>query len=285
MTIQHVSTASELNQKIDDIINYLFTKLNNLQQNIPVVGMILGSGLGEIANNIDNKTVISYKDIPHLPNSTAPSHAGNLVFGEINGVRVMIMQGRLHLYEGYLASLATILVRVMSKIGIKKIIITAAAGGLHDYLSPGSIMLIKDHVNFSGTNPLLGENLVNFGARFPNMFDIYTPKHIETVLNIASKLEIPVYTGVYGGILGPMYATRTELQCLIDNHCDLIGMSVIQEAIIAAHSGMEILALAVVTDLALPNAQHHATEEEVVEAGIKAKSKVYNLLSHTINLL
>ena len=272
-----------LNQKINDVVEFINNKLQQNSLIKPTIGMVLGSGLGGMADSLDDKIIIPYADIPHLPNSSAPSHAGNLVFGRMGNTYLMVMQGRLHLYEGHSAQMATILVRVMCKLGIKTIIITCAAGGLNSKFNAGSLMLISDHINFSGTNPLIGTNLNDFGPRFPNMFDIYTPHLREIAVTTAHNLGITINTGVYAGILGPMYATRAELQFLIDSHCDAIGMSVVQEAIVAAHCKMNILGLAVITDMALPNADKHATEDEVVDAGNKARQQVHTLLNGIIS--
>jgi purine-nucleoside phosphorylase len=275
--------CQDLNQKIDDIIQFISDKIPEK----PTIGMILGSGLGGIADSFTDKVVIPYAKIPHLPSSSAPSHAGNLVFGRMANTNkyLMVMQGRLHLYEGHSAQIATILVRVMGKLGVKTVFITCAAGGLNHQFHAGGLMLINDHINFSGINPLIGTNLNNFGPRFPNMFDIYTPRLRDIVLATALDLKISLNCGVYASILGPMYATRAELQFLIDNRCDAIGMSVVQEAIIAAHCKMDILGLAVITDMALPFATTHATEQEVVKAGIQALDRVTTLFSSVLNIL
>jgi len=270
-------TQHELNQKITAIHQFILAKLPH---NVDLkLGIILGSGLGELVDSIEEKIVIPYKDIPHLPLSTAPGHAGNLVIGKLANTWVMVMQGRLHVYEGYSPIEATLLIRAMKLLGIDRLFITCAAGGLNLNFSAGQIMLIRDHINLSGVNPLVGENLTNFGPRFPVMFDVYTPQLINLAQQTALKLNLQVQTGVYAGILGPAYATRAELQFLINNGCDAIGMSVVHEAMIAAHSGMEILGLAAITDMALPYGGHsHASGEEVVSSGKKIQAQFMQLL-------
>ena len=266
--------ASTINQQINDMVKFIKTKSNI----VPELGMILGSGLGELTNDITDKITIPYKDIPHLPVSTAPGHAGNLILGTLGGKSCVVMQGRLHIYEGYSPIAATLLVRAMKYLGVSTLFITCAAGALNNTFKAGDIMLINDHINFSGTNPLLGENLTNFGPRFVGMFDVYTPELRVLASNIAVANNIHLCQGIYAAILGPAYATRAELQFLINNHCDAIGMSVVHEAMIAAHSGMKILGLAAITDMALPYASHHATEQEVIESGKRTQVKFKKLL-------
>ncbi|MFN8770118.1 MAG: purine-nucleoside phosphorylase [Neisseriaceae bacterium] len=274
--------SSDINNKIMDITNFILSKSDHKAE----FGLILGSGLGEsLANTVEDKTVIPYKDIPHLPNSTAPGHAGNLILGKLGGRNFIIMQGRLHIYEGHSPADATLLIRAMKLLGVEKLFITCAAGGLNGSFNVGDIMLITDHINFSGTNPLIGENLNNFGARFPSMFDIYTPELQEIAYQAAKNININLCRGVYASILGPLYATRAELQFLINNHCDAIGMSVVQEAIVAAHSGMQILGLAAITDMALPYSVHHATQDDVLNAAYNNQTKFKFLILEIINKL
>jgi len=268
-------SAQILNQKIDDIVEFILKKAK-IQ---PQIGLVLGSGLGAIANDIEADLIIPYSEIPHIPESTAPGHSGNLVIGKLAGKNFIAMQGRLHLYEGYSPQTATLLIRVMKKLGVNTLFITAAAGGLNYHFHTGEIMLITDHINFSGHTPLLGENLSNFGPRFPVMFDIYTESLQKIAKRAAIDNRIQLCQGVYAGILGPQYATRAELNFLIQNKCDAIGMSVVQEAIIAAHCNMQILGLAAITDMALPYTLHHATELEVVEQANLAKERVRTLIT------
>jgi purine-nucleoside phosphorylase len=272
-----MQTGQELNNKINAIHQFILTKLPN-QINLEL-GIILGSGLGQLVDGVEQKIVIPYQEIPHLPISTAPGHAGNLVIGKLSGKWVMVMQGRLHVYEGYSPIDATLLIRVMKLLGIGKLVITCAAGGLNTNFKAGQIMLISDHINFSGANPLLGENLSNFGPRFPVMFDVYTPRLITLAQQVALQLNFHLNVGVYAAILGPAYATRAELQFLINNHCDAIGMSVVHEAMIAAHSEMEVLGLAAITDMALPYSGHgHSSGDEVVSSAKRIQAQFKQLL-------
>ncbi len=259
-----------LANKINDIASFLKQHLTETPKN----GLILGSGLGTIIDDFETKIVIPYTDIPHLPTSTAPGHSGCLVIGKIMGHAFITMQGRLHLYEGHSPQIATIMVRVMKKLGVERIFITCASGGLNKNFNVGDIMLITDHINFTGTNPLIGANLDEFGPRFPPMFDIYTKKLQNLALSTANEVGIKLQSGVYAATFGPTYSTRAEYRFYIDSHCDAIGMSVVQEAIVAAHSGMEILAFAAITDIARHDVDHHVTHEEVTTIG---KQIAYNL--------
>lgn len=268
-------------QKINQMIEYINPQLKSR----PTIGVILGSGLGEFVKEITNQIVIPYSTIPHLPVSSAPGHAGNLIIGNINQQTVIVMQGRLHLYEGITAQEATLLIRVFKSLGVKTLCITAACGGLNQNFKAGDIMLIRDQINFSGTNPLVGMNLNSYGPRFPGMFDIYCPKLLTMVKQLALSKGISLQQGVYAGILGPNYATRSELQMYIDSKCDAIGMSVVHEAIIAAHSSIDVIGLAAITDMALPYALHHATENEVIESGKKIMHNFKNLLIDIIDRL
>lgn len=258
-----MQTKIQLSQQIEEIVQFIGQYIHEK----PEFGLILGSGLGALADKIKDPVVIPYHEIPYLPTSTAPGHAGNLILGKIGGRSCITMQGRLHLYEGYTPQTATILIRAMKKLGVEKLIITCAAGGLNSSFHTGDIMLLTDHINFSGQNPLLGQNLAEFGPRFPIMFDVYTPVLRDIAIEVANQLNTKLVQGVYVGILGPTYATRAELQMYIASKCDAIGMSVVQEATAAAHAGMKVLGFAAITDMALPYLNEHSNEEQVIESG------------------
>lgn len=261
-------------QKIDDITIFLKDKFTQK----PEIGLILGSGLGDLVENISDKIIIPYYEIPHLPKATAPGHAGNLILGKIGNKTFITMQGRFHLYEGHSPQAATILIRVMKKLGVNTLFITCAAGSLNREYDAGDIMLITDHISFNGISPLIGPNLNEFGPRFPGMFDIYTKRLQDFAIETGINQQIRINKGVYGLISGPNYSTRAELQLLINNGCDAVGMSVTHEATVAAHCGMEILGLAALTDMALPYSHEHATENEVIEMGKKMKVKFKSLI-------
>lgn len=276
--MSNISTSKQIN----DIVAFLKPFI---KKSPPKIGLVLGSGLGAIAENISSKTVIPYADIPHFSKATAPGHAGNLILGKLSGKSVIIMQGRLHIYEGYHPAQATLLVRVMKKLGVNTLILTCAAGGLNYHFCSGEIMVITDHLNLSGVNPLVGENLAEFGPRFPSMFDIYTQQLQDLAHRVALRGSVRLCRGVYAAILGPCYATRAELHYLIKNGGDAIGMSIVQEAIVAKHCGMKVLGLAAITDMALPFATEHASEMEIVETAKKTAGKFKQLIKGIIEEL
>ena len=247
-------------KQITDAIEYIKSQTNLT----PQYGLILGSGLGELAEEVEGKVVIPYKDIPHFMESTAPSHAGNLVIGKLGGKEVMIMQGRMHLYEGYEPKETVLPIRVMQKMGIKTLIATCASGGLNRNYHAGEFMLIKDHINFMGANPLTGPNDNELGTRFPVMFDCYTPDLRELAKQCAMDEKINLNEGTYFAIPGPVFFTRAELRFAIQSGGDAVGMSMVQEVIAAAHAGMKVLGIANITDMALPDVEHHSTEQEIL---------------------
>lgn len=236
----------------------------------PEYGMILGSGLGQLADEIEEKTVISFKDIPNFSVSTAPSHAGNIVIGKLSGKNVIAMQGRVHAYEGYEPKEITLPVRVMQKMGIKTLITTCAAGGLNRNFRAGELMLVNDHINFMGLNPLTGPNDPELGTRFPVTFDAYSPEYREMAKRVAVENGIYLNEGIYFGITGPAFYTRAELRFATQLGGDAIGMSMVQEVIAAAHAGIKVLGIASITDMALPDVEHHSTEKEIIEAAQKS---------------
>ncbi len=248
----------------------------------PDIGMILGSGLGELANEVEDKTVIPYKDIPNFVQSTAPGHAGNLVLGKLSGKNVVIMQGRIHAYEGYNAKEISLPVRVMHNLGAKTLVTTCATGGLNRNFKAGEFMLITDHLNLTGMNPLTGPNDPEMGTRFPVMFDAYSPKLREVAKQVALKNQIYLHEGVYAGIAGPVFFSRAELRYVTQIGADAIGMSIVQEVIAAIHSGMKVLGLGTITDMALPDVEHHATEQEVLAIANQAGPVFRKLLKSII---
>lgn len=231
----------------------------------PEFGLILGSGLGELAEEIDNRTVIPYQEIPHFPVSTAPSHAGQLAIGELAGKKVLAMQGRFHLYEGYDPQEITLPIRVMKELGIDNLLVTCASGGLNRHYDAGDLMLISDHLNFTGANPLTGPNDPGLGERFPVMFDAYNPGFRALAKKVALEQKIPLKEGVYIGVAGPVFLTRAELRQAIQIGADAVGMSVIHEVIVARHSNMNVLGIAMITDMALPDVESHSEEKEILE--------------------
>src|SRR6185437_7123875 len=252
--------SQEINKQIDDIIKFIATKTPIK----PDIGITLSSTLADIAEIIEHKVVIPYTEIPHLPkNSSEYTTVGNLILGKLHGKNIIMMQGRLLLFEGHSIQTATILIRVMRKIGAHTIFIISTGGGLNYHFRIGEIMLITDHVNFTGQSPLAGENLDNFGPRFCTMFDIYDHTLQEIARSVATQNRINLCQGVYIGISGPEFPTRAELRLMLNNHNDAVGMAVVHEAIVAAHSGLKMMGLIMIADIALPYSIKQTTMGEI----------------------
>ncbi len=248
----------------------------------PEIGIILGTGLGSLAEYIENPTVIEFSDIPEFPISTVEGHAGRLITGTIEGKKVIAMQGRFHYYEGYSMQDVTLPVRVMKKLGIKLLIASNACGGLNPAFSAGDIMAITDHINMMGANPLIGANLDEFGPRFPDMSEVYDKKYTELLNKIADKLNIKLQNGVYSAISGPNYSSKAELRMLITIGADTVGMSTIPECIVAKHSGLKVLGVSCITDMAIPDSMTSPTHEEIVKVAEGVKPKFVSLLKQFI---
>ena len=216
----------------------------------PEVLLILGSGLGDVTNEISKEAEISYKEIPEFPFSTAPSHAGNLVAGDFNGRNALVMQGRLHLYEGWKAYEIAFPIRVAKSLGVKKMIVTNAAGALNTSFEPGSIMMLTDHINFTGQNPLIGPHDDELGLRFPDMSDVYDKKVQGIVSNCFKNAGIKLSKGIYAGITGPSLETSAERRFLKGSGADAVGMSTVMEVIAAKQAGFEIVGLSAITNKA-----------------------------------
>lgn len=229
----------------------------------PEIAIILGSGLGPLADEIEEATRISYQDIPHIHSSSAPGHTGNLILGRLAGRKVVAMQGRIHLYEGMSAVEAAFPVRVMHALGAQNLLVSNACGGLNPAFRAGSLMLQLDFINQSNQNALTGANDARLGERFPVMFDAYDPEYLDIARHTARQLDIHLYEGIYLAVSGPSYATRAELR-MLQRFADAIGMSTVHEVTVARHEGMRVLGISSVTDMALPDAEHHTTGDEVV---------------------
>jgi purine-nucleoside phosphorylase len=266
-------TTNNIEQQIFDITSFIKSKTNIT----PVIGLILGTGLNNFANSIANKTVIPYDQIPHLPSATAPGHSGNLIFGEIENKPVMVMQGRFHLYEDVSPITATLLIRVMKNLGVKLLISTCASGGLNQHFEAGELLLVTDHINLTGVNPLTGQNLDKFGPRFPVMFDVYNQEFGNLLKAIALDNKIKLHTGVYVGISGPCYCTRAESKFYTQIGADVIGMSLVQEVMVASHSNVKVVAIATITDMALFYSHEHKSSDDII-ATSRAMEKSYSVL-------
>lgn len=243
----------------------------------PRIGLILGSGLGVLADEITNPVKIPYNEIPDFPVSTVEGHAGQLVFGVLNGVEVVAMQGRFHFYEGYSMAKVTFPVRVMKELGVEMLIVTNAAGGVNECFKPGDLMLITDHINNMGTNPLIGPNDSHFGVRFPDMSEPYSNELRATAREIADRLNINVKEGVYFANPGPVYETPAEIRMVRVIGGDAVGMSTVPEVIVARHSGMKVLGISCISNMAAGILDQPLSHDEVIETTEKVKA---NFLSY-----
>lgn len=248
----------------------------------PEVAIILGSGLGGLVKNIDIKQEIPYQEIPNFPVSTVKGHKGTLIFGELNGVQVMVMNGRFHYYEGYPMKTLTFPLWVMNQIGVKKLILSNAAGGMNPTFEIGDIMIIKDHINMMGNNPLLGPNLDELGPRFPDMSEAYSKKWIKIAKAIGEKHNIKLQQGVYIGVTGPCFETPSEYKMFHIMGADAVGMSTVPETIVARFLGMEVFALSVITDLGVVGQVEKASHIEVLQAAEKAEPNMVKLVSEML---
>ncbi len=258
-------------------IDAAVAEIKKRTQHEPKVGLILGSGLGDLAESVQPADIIDYKDIPGWPASTIEGHKGRLVIGELEGTTVLIMQGRAHYYEGYPITQIGFPIRVMNRLGINTLIVTNAAGAINpDYL-PGDVMMLTDHLTLmamSGENPLRGPNLDEFGPRFPDMSRSYSPALMEQVEEISAKLNIPVHKGVYVCLAGPSFETPADLRFLQVIGADAVGMSTVPEVIVAVHSGMQVLGFSGISNKANLDGSTITTHEEVLQAGKEIAPKL-----------
>lgn len=247
-------------------------------------GLILGSGLGELADEIENAIVIPYHDIPHFPVSTVVGHAGQLVYGTLSGKKVLAMQGRFHYYEGHSMQTVTYPVRVMAAMDAHSMIVTNACGGVNETFAPGDLMLIADHINYTGDNPLIGENVEEMGPRFPDMSHAYTPEYRDIAKEVGAKKGLHLKEGVYMGWSGPTYETPAEVRMSRIIGADAVGMSTVPEVIVAAHSGLKVLGISCITNLAA-GMQASLNHAEVVETTERVKAEFKALIKETLSAL
>ncbi len=244
----------------------------------PKIGLVLGSGLGAFADSLADSAKVPYAEIPSFPQSTAIGHAGRMVIGNAGSVSVAAMQGRVHLYEGYSGQEVTFPIRVFARMGIRSVILTNAAGGIYRGYSQGALVLIRDHINLQGTNPLVGPNDDRFGPRFPDMTHAYSRQYREIAREEAAKLKITLHEGVYAALLGPSYETPAEIEYLRRIGADLVGMSTAAEVIAARHMGLNVLAISCVTNMAAGILDQPLSHAEVMETGERVKSTFEALL-------
>ncbi len=248
----------------------------------PEFGLVLGSGLGVLADDIEDQVTIAYEQIPHFPISTVSGHEGKLVIGTLAGQKVIAMQGRFHFYEGYSMPEVTFPIHVMRALGIHTIFLTNAAGGVNDEFNPGDLMVIRDHINQTGTNPLIGPNNDTIGPRFPDLSEVYSKESIEHVLNSAEELSIPIKTGVYVGNTGPSYETPAEVNMIRMIGGDAVGMSTVAEAIVARYIGLRIVGISCITNMAAGMLDEPLMHEDVVATAKKAQHQFIQLIKHTL---
>ena len=236
----------------------------------PRVAIILGTGLGEIVGDIEVEATIDYEDIPYFPTSTATSHRGRLVCGQMAGVPVVAMEGRFHMYEGYPLKLITLPVRVFKELGAELLIVSNACGGLNPYFNAGDLMVIEDQINLLGDNPLIGINDDRLGPRFPDMCEPYDQQWIDRTIQIGRDLGLGIHKGVFVAVAGPNLETRAEYRFLRMIGADVVGMSTVPETIVAVHCGLKTIGLSVVTDMCLPDALQPANVEEIIATAGRA---------------
>jgi purine-nucleoside phosphorylase len=261
-------------ETIKQTSDYLKNKIGE----IPSTAIILGTGLGELANEIDNKTEIPYSEIPNFPVSTVEGHSGKLIIGTLGGKRILAMQGRFHFYEGYSMKEVTFPVRVFQALGVKYLFVSNAAGGMNPSFDIGDIMLIEDHINMFPEHPLRGKNYDELGTRFPDMSEAYDKKLRMMAMQIANEKNIKLQHGVYVGVQGPTFETPAEYQFFRVIGGDAVGMSTVPEVIVANHAKMKVLAFSIITDLGVPGKIVEVSHEEVQEAAKIAQPKMAEIM-------
>ena len=270
-----------LQEKITAAAQYLLTRVSFR----PTVALVLGSGLGDYADTLENSIKIPYAEIPNFPQPTVEGHTGAFVFGEKAGKQVVVAQGRVHYYEGLPMQEITLPVRVLAAIGVKTLVLTNAAGGVNLGYKPGTLMLISDHINFSGANPLIGANLEQFGPRFPDVTDLYTAALRSAIKERAAKENIPLEEGVYLMCSGPSYETPAEIRAFRTWGADAVGMSTVPEALVAGHCGMQVVGVSCITNMAagvLPVKLNHA---EVMETAAMVHDLFHRLVNAIVEIV
>jgi purine-nucleoside phosphorylase len=246
---------------------------------VPEIAVVLGSGLGAFAEALEDSVIIPYKDIPNFPRSTAVGHAGRLVVGRIGNLTVAAMQGRVHQYEGYSSREAGFPIRVLFRLGIKSLILTNAAGGINSAYQKGALVLLSDHINLQGNNPLNGPNDERFGQRFPDMSEAYSRRYRLLARDAASQLGIDLKEGVYAALIGPSYETPAEIRFLRTIGADLVGMSTVPEVIVARHVGIKVLAISCVTNMAAGLSEGEISHQDVLDTGERVRGTLLALLA------
>lgn len=248
----------------------------------PQIGLILGSGLGSFADQLNNSTAIPYSELPHFPRTSVAGHKGQLVLGDIDGVEVAVLQGRVHYYEGYSMNEVAYPTRTLAKLGIKTLVTTNASGGLNPDMEPGSLMLITDHINFFGDSPLRGPNIDDFGPRFPDMTEAYNKELRDMARSSAKKLGIKLYEGTYTGVTGPCYETPAEVRLIEKVGGSAVGMSTVPEVIAAHHMGLKVCGLSCVSNLAAGLGQSKLLHTDVTEVAKRVEKTFSDLVQELV---
>jgi purine-nucleoside phosphorylase len=269
---------SELLKKIDETLAVIRKKSSKEYS----VGIVLGTGLGGLVNDIDIEFEIDYTDLPHFVQSTVESHKGKLIFGKLNNKDVVVMQGRFHYYEGYTMQEIVYPIRLMKKLGVENLVISNACGGMNPLYRRSDLMIINDHINLLGDNPLIGKNEDEFGPRFPDMSEPYDRKLIELAEQIALKNNIKVHQGSYVAVSGPNLETKAEYRFLRNIGADVVGMSTIPECIAANHMGMKVFGMSIITDECFPEALKPVSLKEILEAADIAEPKMTKIINELV---
>ncbi len=268
-------------KKVEKAVDYL----NTLMPFDVRIGVVLGTGLGSVADSLEDSLDVPYESIPDFPRSTVESHEGKLIFGKWNNVPIVALKGRFHLYEGYDPKDIAFPIRVLKGLGVEVLLISNAAGGLNTNFEPADLMLIIDHINFTGRNPLVGPNVDEWGPRFPDMTEPYSRRLQKIALDVARKNGIVLHRGVYVGVLGPSMETAAETRMLRFIGADAVGMSTIMEVITAVHLGMEVLAVSVISNVNKPDCYEPVPLEKVIKTAEKAAPDLMRLFSKVIELV
>ncbi len=272
---------NHLHEQLADIAAPILSKCNQK----PTVGIVLGSGLSGFGDSLTDAQVFPYSELPHFPDSTVAGHSGKLIIAPYKGTTIACLQGRFHYYEGYDNAQVTLPVRLLKQLGVETLILTNAAGGIQDGMSADDLMLITDHLNMMGRNPLTGKNLDFLGPRFPDMTNVYSQKLQQAALSVAKQQGITLKQGVYAGVTGPSYETPAEIRMLKTLGADAVGMSTVPEAIAARHAGIDVLGLSCISNLAA--GLHHTTltHEEVLEAGKSVAKTLQTLVGGVLDAI
>jgi purine-nucleoside phosphorylase len=274
--------------RINETTSWILQKIKS-QHNLtpPRVALVLGSGLSPIADELllqPESCVLKFSEIPHFSSTTVHGHLGQMVIGNFKGVPTLIMQGRFHYYEGHGIEQVIFPIQVFKQLGIKTVIVTNASGGVNTRYAPGDVMIIEDHINLTGTNPLIGKNIPELGPRFPDMSDTYTKALRLSLLTLAQNLNIPLKSGIYAGVSGPCYETPAEIRMLRTLGADAVGMSTVPEVIAASHAGLQVLGLSCITNLGAGMSNGKLTHEEVIHNSQLSVEAVRTLLLHALPL-